>query len=855
MSATAVSRRFWIPEVVQTSATDCGPAALAAMLEGLGRPVGYGWLRDQCATGADGTSIDALEDLAVQIGVDAQQILEPVDHVLRQDAKAFPAIAVVVLPSGDNHFVVLWRRLGNRVQVMDPALGRSWWTTEELVRHVYVHEASLPVDAVEAWLRGDGFCRVLRRRLHDLGGRGAAELLAPALEGPGWRSLAALDAACRYVAEDRSRRRANIARDIANAHDRALADPQALPERCWTVRGADDDQQACVRGAVLLRFAEGPSTHELLPAHAAAAQRPWRRIWALVSAHRPAWPPVVLGLLVLASGVALDTIVFRALAGVAPRLDGARHVAGALAAMLVLTALLLTAEVWTLGRVRAFGRMVEGSACDAFQRALVRLPRAYFLSRPASDLIDRVHQLHELRRLPDAVARIAISAAEVVVCGGVLIVVVPNAWWIVSAGVALTFAVVAALYRPLARRDLQARTHAGGLGRFFLDGLQGALPVRAHGAGDALRGAHEDVLWGWKRARFAATALAATGELTLTAISTATAAMTLTRVEDRLAAAPLAAVWALTFVASGLQLLARARHLPAQRSLLLRLLEPIDAEPEPPSIDGADLGEAVSIDIRGVSVRAGGRALLHDLDLAIAPGEHLAVVGPSGAGKSTLVGLLLGWTRPSEGTIEVNGRPLAAQLATLRGRTAWSDENVYLWNEGIIGNVVLDGATDLAAAAVRTSGLGDVVAARGDHLSTPIGEAGSRLSGGEAQRVRLARALARGRPALAILDEPFRGLDRSERRRLLAAVRTQLRDQTLLLVTHDLPDTLSMPRVVVVDDGTVVEDGPPGELALRAGGRYAAMLLAAAVSPGWRHGRSWSIEHGRLVEDHREATR
>jgi ABC-type bacteriocin/lantibiotic exporter with double-glycine peptidase domain len=120
--------RLLVPEVVQTSAMDCGPAALACLMEGFGISVSYGRLREACQTDVDGTSIDTLEEVAVQLGLEAEQVMLPVDHVLLPEAQALPAIGVVQLPSGVTHFVVAWRGHGHVVQLMDPAIGRRWPT-------------------------------------------------------------------------------------------------------------------------------------------------------------------------------------------------------------------------------------------------------------------------------------------------------------------------------------------------------------------------------------------------------------------------------------------------------------------------------------------------------------------------------------------------------------------------------------------------------------------------------------------------------------------------------------------------------------------------------------------------------
>ena len=89
------SRRFLAPEVVQTSAMDCGPATIKCLLEGFGIPVSYGRLREACQTDVDGTSIDTMEELMGQLGLEAEQIMMPVDHLLLDEAQALPAVVVV----------------------------------------------------------------------------------------------------------------------------------------------------------------------------------------------------------------------------------------------------------------------------------------------------------------------------------------------------------------------------------------------------------------------------------------------------------------------------------------------------------------------------------------------------------------------------------------------------------------------------------------------------------------------------------------------------------------------------------------------------------------------------------------
>jgi ATP-binding cassette subfamily B protein len=208
----------------------------------------------------------------------------------------------------------------------------------------------------------------------------------------------------------------------------------------------------------------------------------------------------------------------------------------------------------------------------------------------------------------------------------------------------------------------------------------------------------------------------------------------------------------------------------------------------------------------------------------------VAVVGSSGAGKSTLLGLLLGWNRLAEGTLRLDGDAAsAAAIEALRRHTAWIDPAIQLWNRPLLDNLLY--ATSDARGLEQVGPVLDAARLRGilqklpEGLQSYLGEGGAMLSGGEGQRVRLARAFLQQDVRLALLDEPFRGLDRGQRHELLAGARTWWREATLLCVTHDVGETLSFPRVLVVEGGRIVEDGNPAELAAQPS-RYAELLAA-----------------------------
>src|SRR5262245_34253765 len=255
-------RRFLAPEAVQASPMDCGPSALWSMAAGFELGVSYARLREACQTDVDGTSIDALEHVARELGLDALQMLAPVDHVGHARAATLPAIAVVRLPGGTVHFVLVWRRVGRWLQVMDPASGRRWVPLEEFRRRLYVHGVDLPAEVWRRFAGSESAAAVLADSLKRLGHSRARERVQTALADPGWRSLAALEAAGRLVrsfVDSGAVARGRAAERLIDAlAERAATEDPArhavIPAVCWSVRphprGADGSQLLHVRGAL-----------------------------------------------------------------------------------------------------------------------------------------------------------------------------------------------------------------------------------------------------------------------------------------------------------------------------------------------------------------------------------------------------------------------------------------------------------------------------------------------------------------------------------------------------------------------------------------------------------------------------
>lgn len=210
------------------------------------------------------------------------------------------------------------------------------------------------------------------------------------------------------------------------------------------------------------------------------------------------------------------------------------------------------------------------------------------------------------------------------------------------------------------------------------------------------------------------------------------------------------------------------------------------------ALDSAPAGDA--IEIERLEKRFGGRRVLENLSLSIAPGEFVAVIGRSGCGKTTLLRLLAGLDRATSGVIRIGGRGVEGLQANTR--LLFQDARLLPW-QTVVQNVGIArgaGWAPRAAAALADVGLAD----RG-------GDWPAKLSGGQRQRVALARALI-GAPHVLLLDEPFGALDaltRREMHELLLRI-WQARRFTTLLITHDVNEALTLAdRVVVLKHGGV----------------------------------------------------
>ena len=219
---------------------------------------------------------------------------------------------------------------------------------------------------------------------------------------------------------------------------------------------------------------------------------------------------------------------------------------------------------------------------------------------------------------------------------------------------------------------------------------------------------------------------------------------------------------------------------------------------------------------------------LTSVDLVVAPGETVAVVGPSGAGKSTLVWLATRFYDPTSGSVSIGGHDLkGAPIDWARDQISVVTQDTYLFH-GTVAENLRFGAPDatvdqLEGAATTANALG-FIRSLPDGFDTLIGERGVKLSGGQRQRIAIARALLKDAPIL-VLDEALSSVDAESEAAIQSALDTLMRGRTTLVVAHRLSSVIGADRIVVLDEGRVVEQGSHAELVAR-GGLYGRLMAA-----------------------------
>jgi ATP-binding cassette, subfamily C, bacterial CydC len=467
------------------------------------------------------------------------------------------------------------------------------------------------------------------------------------------------------------------------------------------------------------------------------------------------------------------------------------------------------------------------------------------LARLVSD-VDATQDVF-LRGIAPPLTAFVVGAGAVTAC---LLLLAPAAG-VLAAG--LLAAGIVIPWLAAARARLAARRTAPARGEFtaaFTDLLAGAADLHAFGAQEAAvaraAAASDDLARLERRAASGAglgaglssaaagltvwavllLAVAATGSGTLTRVPLAVVTLTALAAFEAVTALPAAAI-----------ALGQARASAARVTSVLDAPDPVGDPAAPlPLPDGP-----VRVRMRGVQVRyePGGPLALDGLDLDLDAGRRVALLGPSGAGKSTVAAVLFRFVDPAGGRATLGGADLSGYAAddvrTVIGGLA---QDPHIFDTTVASNLRLArpaaGQEQLTGAAAR-AGLLPWIESLPLGWDTPVGAHGAAMSGGQRQRLAMARALLAD-PPLMILDEPTAHLDAASRRALTADILSVTQGRATLLITHELDGLDQVDEIVVLDRGQVAERGTHAAL-LRSGGLY-RRLWQAALAPGERPGYS-----------------
>ena len=238
------------------------------------------------------------------------------------------------------------------------------------------------------------------------------------------------------------------------------------------------------------------------------------------------------------------------------------------------------------------------------------------------------------------------------------------------------------------------------------------------------------------------------------------------------------------------------------------------------------------IEFRDVSFRYEQTEVLRGINLKIKRGEQVALVGSSGAGKSTLINLLPRFFDPTSGEILIGGTPIrSVSLADLRANVALVTQDVFLFSDTVERNIWsgdFSRTADNVESASRLANAHDFISQNPDAYHAKVGDRGSRFSGGEKQRISIARAIFKNAPIL-ILDEATSALDSESELEVQKGLDSLMKGRTALVIAHRLSTIAKCDRILVMEKGVIVEEGNHNELLVRQGAYHRFFQLQSRL--------------------------
>jgi ATP-binding cassette subfamily B protein len=480
-----------------------------------------------------------------------------------------------------------------------------------------------------------------------------------------------------------------------------------------------------------------------------------------------------------------------------------------------------------------------------FFRHVFQLPLRFFDLRRVGDTISRVAENEKIRTALASTVPSALLDAVLAASYLALLIYYNRQLTLVVVAVLPAFVGLIAVFTPLVRRNEQEQFARHTDARnYLIETITGIGTVKALAiepqARWKLESLYVDYLLTARRGAHLTTAYAGLGTL----VQTASSVVFLWFGARQVMAGAMTTGQLLAFVTIAgnvigpiLNLVNAWDTLQDARNAADRLSDYFDSQPEqepgrtllaPGQLTGAIRFDDVEFSYGGEA----GELALRGVDFNIEPGETVGVVGRSGSGKSTLVKLLLGLYQPMKGRVAIDNHDLRNMShAALRRRVGVVPQDVFLFSGTVRENIAVgdpDTSFDDVVAAAQLAGAHEFICRLGMGYDTKIGERGTSLSGGQRQRIALARALVHD-PEILILDEATAALDNATEREIQLNLNRAMRGRTTLIIAHRLSTVRNADRILVMDDGRIVDEGAHDDLILR-GGLY-RILVGEQLQP------------------------
>ncbi len=396
---------------------------------------------------------------------------------------------------------------------------------------------------------------------------------------------------------------------------------------------------------------------------------------------------------------------------------------------------------------------------------------------------------------------------------------------------------IGSLAQSLTRRQWTALSR---MSAFFLDVLQGLTTLKILGRSKAQIKVLAEVSDHFRRVTMSVLKVTFLSALALELVSTLSTAIVAVQVglrllygrlefEQALFVLLLAPEFYLPLRTLGARFHAGMAGVTAAGRIFEILSRPVPASSPGKSVKDAvrmQLSQVPEVRFENLSLLYEDRSVLDSVSFSLPAGQVTALIGPSGAGKSSLAQLLLGFIPPTHGDILLDGQPLSSfSLEDWRQHLAWVPQTPYLFHDSVLNNIRLSNPQasmeEVIQAAVQAHAH-EFIQALPQGYATQIGEGGARLSGGQAQRIALARAFLKNAPIL-ILDEPTAHLDLVTERQVQEALERLLAGRTALVIAHRLSTVHTANQILVMDRGRIIEHGTHDSL-LAQNGLYAHLL-------------------------------